>query len=793
MRVIAIQSGRLGDLVFSLPGLTLLKSRHPGVSITMAARPEFSAILACAPCIDNLIDLNQLLSGKLDLETGEWDLALNLSADRDCALIMQHLRAVEKRGRLAAGGEEIRLLDEWSRLFFATLHDRRGNSVNMADLLAGVSAGRPGRVDKWLLPVRESSERIEELIAPWRRRHHRLVALQLGSSHPDRAWPVEDFAALALDLLKDDRNGIVITGSPQERPLAEEFRKHCNVTVLDLVGKTSLADLPALFSRVDRLISNDTGPMHIAAAVGTPVLGIFFGHAWYGETAPYGPGHAVIQADLPCSPCREGASCRRLSCRRLLNQGLVSDLAGQWLAGRIKPETIIPAGVCLYISDFTPAGTLFYRNGQASGDCAPDLTAQLLRTVLSSRWPELGLDRKYFGMSGKAFSTAAATMLVDLSWLRQKMQRGAEICLELKRNAALFPPPTDLLRGLAGELNELENQVMDRNDNLAVLRHFYHYEIMDCGFLPLAELSDELASRYEKMSGWISGALDLLKEPAGNESGQRIQPDSVELISSWKRTAENYRLAQDELMLLEHTPDQEKDILIVVRDQLPLLRNCLDSLAAAGGDFNLFIWDNDSGAETREYLRARAKQEPRMKLVESNENLGFIRPNNELAALGHAPWLILLNSDTEVLPGWDRALLGVLQAVPETAAAGYLGGILNENGLPAALGLGNAVDYLGGFCLALSRQTYDEHGLFDQAYQFAYFEDSDFCLRLQEKGKQIYALHLDLVHHLENRTVKAEAALPGRAEFLAAAFRRNQELFLSRWSSLIRSRRRAGR
>lgn len=194
----------------------------------------------------------------------------------------------------------------------------------------------------------------------------------------------------------------------------------------------------------------------------------------------------------------------------------------------------------------------------------------------------------------------------------------------------------------------------------------------------------------------------------------------------------------------------EKDILIVVHNQLEYLQICIESIRQETQNYHIFVWDNGSDQDVQDWLT----EQKDIIVVRSEENLGFIIPNNELIKLGSSPYVILLNSDTMALKDWDKAMIAQLQQNEDLIQVGYMGGILNEEGKGAMYDFGQEVDYIAGWCFCITRETYDKFGLFDQEnLEFAYGEDADFSLRLTESGKKILALHVALVTHFENKTI----------------------------------------
>lgn len=228
-------------------------------------------------------------------------------------------------------------------------------------------------------------------------------------------------------------------------------------------------------------------------------------------------------------------------------------------------------------------------------------------------------------------------------------------------------------------------------------------------------------------------------------------------------------------------PETPKDIIIIVKDQLEYIKKCLDSVFENTKNFNLYIWDNASKPETQDFL----SKIPNTYLIRNEENLGFIIPNNRLVEKGNSPYVILLNSDTEVKKGWDTALIGYLQE-KNIALVGYQGGLMNFEGLGINPHNGPEIDYVMGWCMAFPRFIYEKYGLFDEKnLQFAYGEDSDFSLRLKEANCEIYALNVFFVLHHANittREVRKERSL--KKEFLA-----NHYYLKKRWKDYLENKR----
>jgi ADP-heptose:LPS heptosyltransferase len=117
-----------------------------------------------------------------------------------------------------------------------------------------------------------------------------------------KRWPRSSFAAVADQLSKDGLGPIVVMGSRNEQGEVEELKTLAKRPIIDLAGAVPLGCLPVFLSKAAVLITNDSGPMHIAAAVGTPVVALF-GPTSAIRTGPYGSNHAVLTHDVSCRPC----------------------------------------------------------------------------------------------------------------------------------------------------------------------------------------------------------------------------------------------------------------------------------------------------------------------------------------------------------------------------------------------------------------------------------------------------------------------------------------------------------
>jgi heptosyltransferase-2 len=130
-----------------------------------------------------------------------------------------------------------------------------------------------------------------------------LIGMNPGATYGlAKCWTPDRFGELGKRLAEKWQARILLFGKEEERPIAHEIQRHLGAKGIDLTGKTSLLQLAALLERCALLVTNDTGTMHVATAVGTPVVALF-GSTPPHITGPWGDDHVVVKKDVDCSPC----------------------------------------------------------------------------------------------------------------------------------------------------------------------------------------------------------------------------------------------------------------------------------------------------------------------------------------------------------------------------------------------------------------------------------------------------------------------------------------------------------
>jgi heptosyltransferase-2 len=328
-RILAVKLADLGDLLTTTPALQALRAAHPSARIDLLVPPRSADLLKDAGYIDRIVTFDKFafdsLRGLLDIrgivQTVSF-LARLRAARYDAIAIFHHYTSrwgTLKFAILAlASGSRVRAGIDNGRGGFLThrLPDEGFGAMHEAEYWLGVAAllgadATPGWRSR--IPVGEDDKTAaQSLLASFgKERATPLLAIHPGAGAYSRAriWPVAGFGMVAKGLIKSHGTSVVILGGPDEVEAASQLEQLIGDAgrVLNLAGRTGIHQTAAIVAECDLFLGNDSGPMHIAAAVQTPVVAVFGpsnSRAW----GPYTPAgevsrHAIVSRDLPCMPC----------------------------------------------------------------------------------------------------------------------------------------------------------------------------------------------------------------------------------------------------------------------------------------------------------------------------------------------------------------------------------------------------------------------------------------------------------------------------------------------------------
>ena len=327
--VLIIQLAKLGDFIQSTSLLAKIRQHCPGAPIVLAAaQPSVQQAASLSPLVDMVVETGPAPSGQIQLKSLEPFAAIFvLNSHPEAAALAVGLKNETYFGPRLTDGELI--FTPAQRFLMAVMAECRSlGRFNLVDVWASLLPGAPSPATVW--PTMAAVTNRNYLPNKIRR-----IGFQLSSRNHLRRWPVERFAEFSDVLSMTLEHGWtpVLLGSAEEKAFGRRFEKLTNVTAENLIGCTDLKTLGDAVSGLDLLLTGDTGVMHLAAAVNTPVLSLFFGPAYGPETGPYGSGHIIYQAAAACAPCRESSDCRRRQCLEMPDAEIAASLAAAMLQG----------------------------------------------------------------------------------------------------------------------------------------------------------------------------------------------------------------------------------------------------------------------------------------------------------------------------------------------------------------------------------------------------------------------------------------------------------------------------
>ena len=294
--ILIIKPGAVGDLLQMTPVIRALKNYSPGARITFLVGSRATAeLFRNDPRVSETIVFDR--TGMHRSISAQGDLWRTLRGRR-FDLVLNFQRSNLKAWFLASAAFPCRVL-VYHKAKDRTIHA----VVNYLETLAPLGIS-PRDTGLELILDDASRAYARELFSSRGLEGAPVVALNPGATHAVNRWPATRFAELADMIAAKLAGKVVIVGGPDDIPLAEEIRTLSRTKPLLLAGRTSLTQLGAVLEKCSVLVSGDTGPLHLATAVGTKAIALF-GAADPARTGPVGNGHRVIQAaGVACVPCR---------------------------------------------------------------------------------------------------------------------------------------------------------------------------------------------------------------------------------------------------------------------------------------------------------------------------------------------------------------------------------------------------------------------------------------------------------------------------------------------------------
>lgn len=345
--ILIIKPSSLGDVIHALPVLRVLKNKFPEARISWIINKELSELIEGSPYIDeiflfhrkrwynwlnlpvNLIDFTKFI---FRIRKRRFDTVIDLQG-----LMRSGIISFLSGSSCRIGFENARELSPFFYTDKILLPDKKIHSVERYIYTAKSLGADDTERD---FTIRISDEDIESVENFLKEKGvgdtKRIVVVNPWARWETKCWPIQNFLSLIERLRKEGLLPILISGNEFKED-TEELIKRFSEPPIAFLGQP-LKRLTALLKRSHLLVTNDSGPMHIAAAVNTPVVALF-GPTDPLLTGPYGNGHIVIQKNMDCAPCLERDCSQQHECMERIT---VDDVMGAVRKKLFEKETEIP-------------------------------------------------------------------------------------------------------------------------------------------------------------------------------------------------------------------------------------------------------------------------------------------------------------------------------------------------------------------------------------------------------------------------------------------------------------------
>ena len=539
---------RMGDMLQASPTLAGIKMENPDARVTVLIERNFAAICDGLPGIDEVIVIDLTFITRClhreqealldaykyvceqvdDLRKRNFDCVINMASSPYTAILIKLLGVENSLGWLS-DDEGFRLISNpWAMLFAAYVYhsNRDYNTVNLVDILRCSSEinKHPERL-VYNVPEADKKFAAEVMQYPELQGGGPLIGIQVGASQGKRQWAPKRFAELSRILVEKLGARLLFTGTRGEQPLVDAvFAEYSSPRMHNIVGKTSIAQLGGMLEHCDLLVTGDTGTMHLAVAVGKPVVALFLASALAYETGPYSHGNLIIQPQIHCNPCNPNYPCSRPDCHDQVSPELVAELVRLRLSIPVGSERnlTVPAAiadpnqVAVLISEFDRDGFVDLRqiNGSSPRNSGTGKAAQIAYRRL---WKE------EFGAIPDALPQECDYTVVDsgvLSGFEQifrLVEQGRELLNRLRGLVLDSTSDVKLLGETGSALERLDREIEDVGHAappLGALVRFFVMEKQNMRGTDTLILASEMEGLYaalkrraEKMRSYMAQAL----------------------------------------------------------------------------------------------------------------------------------------------------------------------------------------------------------------------------------------------------------------------------------------------
>ncbi len=313
MNILIVKLSAIGDVIHTLPSLAAIRRRYPQAHITWVVEQAASDLVMNHPLLDRTLVLSRkswmadVKNGRIhsawrgfssflaELQVRPYDLVIDFHGLLKSALVV-----------LLSSGKRKLGYDSWQELSGLFYNEKIPEDMNKHAVERYLDFARYlGAADaapEFVLPPLsdEREKQLSALLARHQLEDKKFIAVSPVALWDTKLWDDGKFAALADTMAQKWGLPIVFTG--RDRSELERITASMTMSAVNLGGQTSLTQAARLYKKALTVVTTDSGPMHLAAAVGTPVVALF-GPTDPARTGPYGTGHEIVRAGIDCSPC----------------------------------------------------------------------------------------------------------------------------------------------------------------------------------------------------------------------------------------------------------------------------------------------------------------------------------------------------------------------------------------------------------------------------------------------------------------------------------------------------------
>lgn len=333
MEILIVKTSAIGDVTHTLPALNALRKKYPQARITWLVEEAAADVVIGHAALDHVLvsrrkkwtrellgpgffkTFQKIISFVRELRAIRYDLLIDFQGLLKSGILVGLARAERKvgfgRGMDHAEGSYIFLNEKIPAV------DMDIHALDREMMLLKAIGVESEKIEfGFPIGVKDRSVIVSKLLENGIDSDASVAAINPPATWPTKLWDNDKFAEVAQNLL-DKGFKVVFTGGPTDRTAIDDMINKHQLQAVNFAGETTLKELAALYERAELLVTTDTGPMHIAAAVGTPVVAIFGPTAPW-RTGPYGKGHQIVRAEIDCSPCLK-KECATKECMHVID------------------------------------------------------------------------------------------------------------------------------------------------------------------------------------------------------------------------------------------------------------------------------------------------------------------------------------------------------------------------------------------------------------------------------------------------------------------------------------------